>query len=274
MKAGLILFVAGTFLSSICSSGTILFNQDFSAGGTLSQYIGSGPGKWDAFGTSSGMSAGISSGALVFTRTAGTGSFSRSTDLSSPAPDSLIYRFDLNVTGNTASANNAATWQVGSGFGTANQAESVSFVHSRFGINLTGTPTMPNTFQFIDQKGGAPTADFKGSQAMTWILNNSGKTLSYQAPNNTVQTVANDSWDLWAGTTRVFDDISAETATRSLTDLKFAYTGGNGSIVMDNFEISTVPEPRWTGLLAVGFVGLVVLCRRVRNSRVTAGAEK
>jgi hypothetical protein len=247
---------------------TVIFSQDFSSApdGPVSAYVSSSSpncGQWNAIGTSgASTTVSIANGELSFTRAGGnSGSFSRTTDFS-PAPEAMIYKFTLAVSGNTAAQTTAATWQVGAGFGTANSAEAVGLVHSRFVINFGSAA---GTFQFRDTGAGQDSTTFSGAQAVMWVINNSGSTLSYLAPNNTVQTVANDAWDLWAGNSLALNERPADNGALSLTDLKFAFSQGSGTITMDDFQIEAVPEPQQFALISgLALLGVVVgtFCKR------------
>lgn len=250
-----------TFTGS--AEGAIIFAQDFSSNpsGPVSSYVNStspDSGQWNAIQVANNgtTTVAINNGALAYTRTSATlvgGSFTRSSDFS-PVPQALIYKFDLIVSGNSAGQTKAATWQVGDGFTTGGNAAESSY-HSRFGINFT---TTPGTFQFRDIGGSANSGNFSGSQSVMWVINNSGATLSYLAPNGSPATVADDKWDLWAGNSLVFNEGNALLTGSSLTDLKFAFEGGIGTIAMDNFEIQAVPEPTniALALFALSFVGI------------------
>ncbi len=65
--------------------------------------------------------------------------------------------------------------------------------------------------------------------------------MSYTAPDASMQTVGNDTFDVWIGTTQIFNDVAAKTATVDLTDIKFAFTEGNATIDLDNIVIDTFP---------------------------------
>ena len=92
---------------------------------------------------------------------------------------------------------------------------------------------------------------------MTWVINNSGASLTYKAPDGTYESVANDTFDLWAGTTRLFNDIAATTTTQSLADIKFAFTAGTATIDIDNIVIDPIPSapstPTFSGVSSSGF---------------------
>ncbi|MEW6703069.1 MAG: T9SS type A sorting domain-containing protein [Bacteroidota bacterium] len=219
-----------------------IFNQDFSAGGTTSDYVSATPnsGQWNAISTSgAGTTVSISNNALVFTRTlANVGSFSRTTDFS-PMPTGMVYQFVITVSGNTVAKTNAAVFQIGSGFGTTNVRQANADTYAWIGINLT---VIDGTFQLRDISSSTSSSDLSGSQLVTWHLNNSGTPVTYTAPDGNPETVANDTYDLWAGTTKIFNDLGVVTSTQNMSDLKFVYDGANdstvvGSIILDNFLI-------------------------------------
>ena len=123
------------FLGKNLSFGQLL-QQDFSLGNPLSQYVSATPNnqKFTAISTSGGgctISAGTN--ALVFTRSANTGTFSRIADFS-PVPTSLKYTMTLSTT-SVASATSAAQFKVGAGFSNANTPELNTKTYSRIGID-------------------------------------------------------------------------------------------------------------------------------------------
>jgi len=234
------------FLMAAAALPAQLFQQDFSASGTLSDYISaSSPtaGQWNAISTSgAGTTVGIVGNALQFVRTSNLGSFSRTTDFSGP-PTSMICKFDLTVSGNSVATTTAAVWQMGTNFGTANSAEAIALVHSRFGLNISATA---GQFSLRNIENGTNSSTFSGTQTITWVINNSGGTLTYLAPDGSQETVADDTADVWAGTAKAIDNLPATGGTIALTDWKFAFTVGTATITMDNFRIdlvSAAPRP-------------------------------
>jgi hypothetical protein len=232
-----------------------LFSQDFSSSSSVSDYVSSTPnsGQFNAVGSSgSGTTVGIVGGALQYTRTgANVGSFSRTTDFS-PTPTTLQFQFDLTVSGNTAAQTTAAVWQIGSGFGTANSAEANSSVYARFAVNFTATPGQFELRYTPSSGSSVNSTDFSGTQTITWYLNNSGSAISYAAPDSSTDSLANNTADIWVGSTRALNNLAVLTASQPMSDLKFAFSQGSGTIAMDNINISTisaVPEPEEYALL-------------------------
>jgi len=245
------------------SSAATIFQQNFSSSSTVSDYVSATPniGQFNAIGTSNASgSTAISSGALALTRTAdpNTTTFSRTSDFS-PTPDAIMYQFTLNVTGNTGSQTTAAVFQVGSGYGTTNAAESNTNTYARLGVNFGASA---GQYSLRDIGSSTNSSPFSTPQDITWVLNNSGATLNYTAPGGAAATIANDTADLYVGTTLQtgFNDIAVTTSTQTMTDLKFAFTAGAATISVDNMLITTIPEP--VAMTSLLLISGVLLSRR------------
>ena len=274
--SAIVLLVSGfLLLSQNSGSGQTVFSQNFSGGTNVSDYVGSGANLFDAISTanSTNLSWSISSGTLQGVRSANSGgAVTRTTDLATSL--GAIYRFDINVVDITTAATSTLAFYVGSAFTTTTSAPSLTDVHSRFGINFIDATA--NSFVFCDIGGGTngPTT-FAGTASAFFVVNNTGSTFTYTAPNNTTQTVANDKWDLWVNATQQFNEIGAQTAAISPTDFKLQYglNDGRGTIQLVNFSIVAIPEPgTWVpGALALGALGLTQR-RRVRGLLRRAGA--
>jgi len=208
------------------------------------------------------MAWSIASGTLQGVRSANTGgAVTRTTDLATSL--GAIYRFDINVVDVTAAATSTLAFYVGTAFTTATGNPTLTDVHSRFGINFTDATANSFIFRDIGGSTNGPTT-FTGTASIFFVVNNTGSTFTYTAPNNTTQTVANDKWDLWVNTTQQFNEIGAQTSTVSPTDFKLQYglADGRGTIQLDNFFIVAIPEPgTWfAGALTLG--AMVLLRRR------------
>lgn len=227
-----------------------LFGQDFDSSAVISDYVDTDPGNqhFTSIGsTGAGTIVSINSGKLRFDRTGGAdnGYFSRTKDFS-PLPAVIQYRFDLTVSGNTSGATQqkVALFQVGSGFTAINNAltgtpvENNALVHSRIGIDFGITP---GQFAMRDIGAAVSSATFSGTQTITWVINHSTQNIYYTAPDGSSAQLAANKNDLWVGTVKVFSGIGAVTSTQQLSDLKFAFTAGTGTIDIDNIVMTDFP---------------------------------
>jgi len=225
------------------ASGQLL-QQDFSSSTTVSTYANGTPsnGQWNAISTSgAGTVLSINTtgtNKMRFVRTGNAGAMSRTADFS-PTPGTLMYQFDVALSGNTAATTSAAVWQVGSSYGTANSAESNANTYARFAMNITATAGQFVLRDISNSTNGANT--YSGTQTITWVLNKSGTATTYRAPDGSNESIANDVADIWVGTTREFNDVTIQSATQTITDLKFSWSNGIGTIDQDNFLINPIP---------------------------------
>lgn len=246
-------FKIGTFVDPLvffdyADLSQSVFEQNFDASSSLSTYFSSVPdnSQFDSIGsTGSGTIASINGNKLRFDRSANAdyGFFARTTDFA-PVPQIINYKFAITVSGNTTGAtqNQAAVFQVGKGFVNGNNAltgtplENNALLHSRLGITFGATA---GQFSLRDISGAVNSAFFSGTQSVNWVVNNSTKTISYVAVNGAEEMLAPDRWDLWVGTTKVFNDKPGNNASDVvLSDLKFAFLTGTGIIDIDSIRIT------------------------------------
>lgn len=220
-----------------------IFSQDFESSVTLSDYVSSNPDshQFNSISTTgSGTTVSINNGHLNFTRTGNnTGSFSRTTDFS-PEPRLLRFSFDLSVSANTTAQTSAAVIQSGSNFSSNNTSETNANIHSRLGINIQASS---GNFSLRDINGSANSPVFSGTQNIVWFINNSGMSKNYLAPDESNESIADDKFDVWIGTTKVLDERNATTASQILSDLKFVFNNGTASIEFDNLRIDDLTDP-------------------------------
>ena len=223
-----------------------LFQQDFSSSTTVASYASaSSPtnGQFNAIGTSgSGVTLSINtttSNKLRFAYTgSNAGSYSRTTAFSGP-PTTLMYRFDLTVSGNSSASTSLGTFQVGSSYGTTNSTESNANTYARFAINTTSTA---GQFSIRDITNGTTSTNFTSTQTILWVLNNTASTTKYRAPDNSNRSLPSNVADLWVGTTNVLSGVAVQTTSQTLSNLKFVITGGsNATFDLDNFLIDPIP---------------------------------
>jgi hypothetical protein len=240
----IVLVIANLFFVNSSFAQT-LFSQNFSSSGSVASYVNAAPntGQFNAITTAGTSNVSISSGALQFVRGNNSASFTRSTSFS-PTPTAVIYQFDLTVSGTpSVNATSVATFQVGSNYSTGtNGVESNFNTYAQFAIDFRGT----GNFRLNDISNNNTSSNFSNgtSRTVTWAMNNSGNTISYQAPDGTIATVANDRADIWVGTSLIFNDAVVETTNGSITDLKFAFTGSTGTITIDNMLIQVLAIPQ------------------------------
>lgn len=240
----IVLFL-GLFLMAGHSWGQ-LFQQNFNSSTTVADYVNAtspANGQFNVITSGTTNVATINSGTLRYIKSGSTSSDYRRTTDFSPTPSAIMYRFDLTLTGNTiaqSGATNSPVWQVGSSFSNSVTAEVNANVHSRIGFNWT---TIDGQFSLREIEGATSTINFNGTQTITWVINNSGSTLTYKAPDGSFELVANDKFDVWIGTTKGFDEKSATTVGQTLTDIKFAFPSGsqNATIDIDNLLIDPIP---------------------------------
>ena len=215
---------SGTILNSGVYCSTPPSNVQFNSIGS------SGPG--------SSFEVPSATGKLTFKRSADKVGFTRSTDFG-PIPTTMMYRFDLTVSGNSVASTNAARFQVGFGFNpNLIDLETDVNTNSRLGINWTA---VPGQFSLRNGLNNASSINFSGTQTVLWVINNSDAASTYMGPNGVEQTLANDRNDVWIGQTLVFDEMAMVTNIRWLRNLKFIQLDGNATIELDNILVDPYP---------------------------------
>ncbi|MBQ7150081.1 MAG: hypothetical protein IJS06_03875 [Prevotella sp.] len=169
--------------------------------------------------------------------TSGYWSICKTTDFSGIAPKAIIISMDIWVNIISGSSNAAGIqFAIGDGFAESLKSSSVqttSLVHSGFCITAENSPTIaqyntPGTDIYA-------TALTKSTWlSLTWVINNTGETLTYDNPTGSgTSTLNNDCFDLWLKTqageastyTRV---VAGQAATTNTKDLQEMYIGSNG----------------------------------------------
>ncbi len=251
-------------------NAAVIFNQDFASGGTTATYVNaSSPttGQWNAISTSGAAKAwSIASNSLQFASTGGNGAFaSRTTDFS-PVPNIMQFTFTFNLTAGTTALTNAFEISVGSGFTTNNSQESNASVYAKFGINSTAT----TGFVVRDITGSTNGAGtFSGLQTLTWVANNSGSSATYLAPDGSTESVANDKWDLWVGTSKQLNDRSVTTVSQTIADFKIgSNASGTYTARFDDINIQSIPEPKTWVMIGIGSAFMLWNLRRRREIKL------
>ena len=231
-------FIFSTLLTSGLYNAQNVFSQNFNSSTTLTDYVESPASgtsnKFDGITTSgAGTTWSVAANNLTVNRTANAGSFTRISTTGTTTGQALWIEFDLSVAATTAQTN-AGTLYVGTGYTNANSGPVNTSTHSRLGINFT---TTSGNFTLRNISAGVNSGTLTGVQKVTWVINNTGSSLTYTAPDGSTETVQTNRADVWTGTTKTFDEIAATTNGIALRDFKFVISTGTGGITFDNFYI-------------------------------------
>ena len=264
--------VALTLLAAAAAHGQTLFTQDFSSSSTLSNYIGSGSGQFDAISPGTPNTATITGGALTLNKTSNnSAAIARTTNL--PTSSALLVQFDFSISGNSVvqnssnaqSNNSTVSFYLGSGLSTSTTGETNSSVTARFNIGWTATSGQWNLLS----SSGTASANQSGSQTISWYVNNGSSNVSYTGPDAGSYSVAAGTYDLWIGSTRSFSGTAVTTTGLDATDLKFRWgaSAANGTATFDNIAVSAIPEPStYAALLGAAALVGAFWMRRERSS--------
>ncbi|GAB3503084.1 hypothetical protein GCM10027341_31700 [Spirosoma knui] len=238
MKAIYLVCLAGILLANRSSNAqTTYFQQNFSAGGTPATYVSTSPNNSQVNGLS-GLNATITNNAVQFSRPtdSGSGYISRSTNFDGP-PTSLHVQFSFEVISSDVSVTgtSALIFYVGSGFNSGPQNPPNADVYARFGIGLSAAGSGQFQVRTIPSGGGGGTSSsYSGRQTITFAMNNSGGTMTYLSPTGSTESLPNDTYDIWIGTTRLFNDQAVLTPTQAINNFKFRLADGVGVMQVGN----------------------------------------
>ncbi len=170
----------------------------------------------------------------------GNGALTRNFPFPGP-PTSLQVKFDFNVTSYRRSgggpANNYVNFNVGTSYDSSANRPSGGF--AKFGIGFYRV-TGVDSFWYVNNITGGTvvgTGQFRSVQTITFAVNGSGGTLTYTAPGGASETVADQTWDLWVGTSKEFDDQPINDNTQTLSTFKIVFGSGSNAVMFDNLVI-------------------------------------
>ncbi|GEM_PF-373626 len=219
-----------------------LFQQDFSSSTVVGSYVNLAAPSANQFNAVSNFAnspSSITNGALRFNKIgASSAYFVRSTNFAvTPSFVSVKFKFRVsnNVTGSDTDV--LARFFLGKDFtNDVTQPADATQVHTKFAIMFDNAE---GAFKIRDLKAGESSSAFFGWQQISLFVNNYGSTKTYLAPDGSTESLANDKWDLWIGTAKVFNDADAQTKTVDIKNFKFVYPSSaiNATIDIDDFEI-------------------------------------
>jgi hypothetical protein len=226
---------------------TTYFEQDFVANTTLTSYVSpTAPSnkQFTELASTTGFTYSVTNGRLQIAKsgtTVANTQFSRAIDFTS-VPNSMYCQFNFGV--NTPVATNK-TNAVVLNFGGSTIIDGASVplnadVYAKLNFNLIAGGA---TFQLND--GSTNSANFTGNQNITFVMNNTGASFTYIAPDGTNEILGNDLFDVWVGTTKVFNDRPVVTGTQTIRRFKFniandAAVANTPTVSFDNFLMRDV----------------------------------
>jgi hypothetical protein len=228
------------------------FSQDFLANTTIGSYanIPASANQFTEIPTVTGITNTITNGRYQIAKSGTTAvnyRFGRGGDFASE-PKSMYCQFNFGVaTAAAVTKNNAIVLSLGgSGIVDGVTVPTAANTYAKLNFNLIAGGL---TFQLND--GTTNSANFTGNQDITFVMNNTGATFTYVAPDGTNETLGNDLFDVWVGTTKVFNDRPVTTATQAIKRFRFDIThdaavANAPTVSFDNFLMRDV-----TGSLAV-----------------------
>lgn len=205
--------------------------------------------RWEALAVSSARSriAAEPTGMVVELASGDRASFSRAADMS-PAPSAVLCTFNVSMSDIGGDRITSQVFRLGWDFSNSNADEPDVRTYAALGL----VASEADAFQLRDLVSSRVSGTFRGTQAVSWVVNNSGRSMSYDAPNGNVEAVGNDRMDVWVGRERVFDDVLVTHPGGRLTDLKWVWTRGSGQTRFDRFEIRPLPEASGAGAQPAG----------------------
>jgi hypothetical protein len=200
--------------------------------------------RWEAFAVSSAKSriAAEPHGIVVELANGDRATFSRAADMNLSA-GAILCTFNVSMSGVGAERITSQAFRMGWDFSNSNNDEPDARTYAALGL----VASEADAFQLRDLVGGRVGATYRGTQAVSWVVNNSGQALSYDAPNGMVERVGNDRMDVWVGRDRVFDDLLVTNPAGRITDLKWVWSRGSGRARFDRFEVRALQEASSSG---------------------------
>jgi hypothetical protein len=212
----------------------VLFSQDFSGSAALREYAANSP-EQNQFtvlpGTGAAGTASIENGAYKFVKTgSGNMGLTRAVDLVGSPAAAMKFSFDLNL----------------SGFTTPALTRLITGVFSSAGGNFTAFGIDSNgdgTWRFANNTA----LTFTGTQRLTFVLNDSGKTITYTAPDGSSETLADAAWEVWVETTKVTNDTTAgvnaeNDLSRFQVNMQNLVEGQTTTFIFDNFTAESLSD--------------------------------
>ncbi|TDB68954.1 T9SS type A sorting domain-containing protein [Arundinibacter roseus] len=183
------------------------------------------------------LTSGPGDGYLQFNRpsTSGEARIVRSTDIGVNLR-SLYIEFTVNVPNNSGASNNAGLFSFGTNYSTtAVGATSPGNSFARFSIAFNGD----NTYRIYDPRYFTTSANLSGPTAILLVTNGRDEPFPYLTPLGTYDTLALNSYSLWAGTELISENVRSNNDL-PITDFDFRFGLGVGSIQFGPLRIREI----------------------------------
>lgn len=227
------------FIASLATSGHAqIFSQNFSESTVVADYVdaaGFANNKFTGISNNTNAPSSITGGKLTFVKSGSSGGhFSQTADMNSQV---LIIKFDFAVSRQVTSQTSALVFHVGNSLGnTGTVISPANGANTRFSINfdaISGAFSVRN----IGSNTNA-TSTYSGEKTIIFAINNKSDEVSYTSPSGTERLPAN-TWDLWVGSDRAFNDAAVENRANTLANFKLTMQSSvpNATVTFDNFQI-------------------------------------
>jgi hypothetical protein len=246
-----VMAVTGLLTALVLPATADLFTQDFSSSTVVADYVDATAPTKNQFSLINGPVWSIEAGRIKMVKPAGSaGNLRRWVAMEGTPVSAMSFSFDMEVTGfSEAAGTRLYTGVIGEPVGGGNWMA--------WGIDATG---VANEWTV---KGASQT--FTGEQTIRIELNATGADLDYTDPLGGTQTLADNSYDIWVGTTLVIDGNTDNFVTpeNQLTSFTFGMPSEPAATYyFDNFSV--VPEPATLGLFGLSS-GLLLAFRKIVN---------
>nr|WP_294899155.1 T9SS type A sorting domain-containing protein [uncultured Pedobacter sp.] len=258
-----ILLISALLIQFGIKANAQLFSQNFNSSAVLTDYYNTSSPTTNQFDNivsgSANAAISINNNALRLVKTGafngGANTFYaiRSTAIGSGSNLDLVqYKFDYTVSNiTTISTSGTPNFHFLVGSSITNDA-AVANYHSK--VTITHSSTTVGSW-FIAGSSGTL---YSGTQTITLIANNSGATKSYIAPDGSTATVANDTYDIWVGTTLEANDLNALNTGDTLSKFKFDLPANTLAATFDTDNISVTSLPSTLPITLTTFTGKTV----------------
>jgi hypothetical protein len=155
------------------------------------------------------------------------------------SPAAIMLSFDFNAETTSGTSGQTIQFMLGQNFLNSNNEPSAANKHSLFFINTKSPTGAPGTWGVTPLNASSESA-YNSSQKVTWVINKGIENLTYTAPDGSTESLATNTYDLWVGTNKHYNDQAATTPDAELLNFEIRIAGGNGTYTIDNLIISEI----------------------------------